>query len=101
ALDEYGGDGLAALDEPLDGVGDLVLALRARLEPLDRVVDAGVEDVDARHREVARRLRWLLDESADAAVLDHGDAQGARVGNLDEGQHRVDAGAGVERVGEG
>src|SRR5690606_34802917 len=78
---------LAGLDHPLDRVGDLVLALGAGLQALDRIVDRGVEDVDPGHGQVAGRVGRLLDEALDAPVLDHGDPELARVRHLDERQH--------------
>jgi len=69
------------VDEPLDGIGDLELATRRRLDGPDRVVDLGVEEVDADQREVpgihelgraAHRTGWAVEggQEAIAARLD-------------------------------
>ena len=58
----------ALIDEPLDGIGDLELAARRRLDRPHRVVDARTEQVDARDGEVGRRILRLLDELHDLAV---------------------------------
>ena len=48
ALQDLVADAQALVDEPLDGIGDLELAARRRLDRPHRVVDARTEQVDAR-----------------------------------------------------
>ena len=51
----------------------------------DRVVDVGVEEVDADEREVGRRVVRLLDQPHHLAVgVEHGDAELARVVDVRE-----------------
>ena len=73
-------DAQAAVDEVLDGVGDLELAARRGPDRLRRLQDRRGEHVDAHQREVARRLRGLLHQPHDPAVLQLGDAVGLGVG---------------------
>ena len=81
------------VDQPLDGVGDLQLAARRRLDRPHRLVDRRVEQVDADEGEVRRRVGRLLDERDDVAVgVERGDAEAVRVGHLleqDLGRRRV------------
>ena len=51
-----------AVDQVLDGVGDLELVPEARPDALDRLEDLRAEHVDADQREVALRLLRLLDQ---------------------------------------
>ena len=51
------------VDQPLDRVGDLQLAASRRLDRGDRLVDRGVEQVDADEGEVGRRVVRLLDQA--------------------------------------
>ena len=68
ALEDLVADGVAAVDEPLDGIGDLELAARGRFDGGDGLVDGGGEQVDADEGEVRRRVDRLLDEADDAAL---------------------------------
>jgi hypothetical protein len=72
------------LDVPVVDVGDLELAARRRLEPLDDFEDARVVNVDAGHREAAPGLEGLLLDAGDAAVLEHRDAEALGIVNLGE-----------------
>ena len=58
---------LPLVDEPLDGVGDLQLAARRRIDRPDGLVDRPVEQVHADEGEVRRRVGGLLDELDDVA----------------------------------
>ncbi len=86
-----------AVDEVLDGVGDLQLAAARGPDGLGRLHDRRGEHVDPDQGEVAARLRRLLDQGHHAAVLQLGDAVRLRVGHALEQDHRV-AGAGAEAV---
>ena len=90
----------AAVDEPLDRVGDLQLAARGGLDRLGGGVDDRREHVDADEREVGLRLRRLLDEALDGAVAaELRDAVVLGVGDRREEDHRVRA-AGAELRGQ-
>src|SRR5699024_7517355 len=81
----------ALLDEAEDGVRNLVLILRARLELLDYRVDRPVEHVHAGDRQVARRYFRFFHELGDAAVFDDRHAQLAGIFDRHERQDGVDA----------
>ena len=103
ALEHLVADGVAVVDQPLDGVGDLELAAPRRLDGGDRLVHERREQVDADEGEVRRRVGRLLDEAHDlAAGAELGDAEALRVGHLaqeDAGRRRVGAAVEGRRVG--
>ena len=84
AVHDVGPDHEAAIDQVLDGVGDLQLVPRARRDPRDRLEDLRAEHVDAHQGEVAPRLLRLLHEAHDFAVAQLGDAEHLRVGHARE-----------------
>ena len=76
----------------LDRVGDLELAARGGRDGLDRLPDAGSEEVDADQGEVGARLLRLLDQPRHAAVaVELGDAV------LAAGRRRAGAGSSRRR----
>ena len=79
AVDEVRPHLEAAVDQILDGVGDLQLVAEARLDPLHRVEHCGREHVHADEREVALRLLRLFDQPDDLAVGELGDAKHLRI----------------------
>ena len=79
AVDEVRPHLEAAVDQVLDGVGDLELVAEARLDALHRVEDRRREHVDADQREIALRLLRLLDQPDDPAVGQLGDAEHLRI----------------------
>ena len=81
AVDDVRADGQAAIDQVLDGVGDLELVAEARLDPVDRLEHFGPEHVDADQRQVADRFLRLLDQPDDLAVAQLGDAEHLRIGH--------------------
>lgn len=96
-----GPDGRAVGHQPLDGVGDLQLAARARHDRVDGLVDGWGEEVDADERQVGARHRGLLDEPLhDARRVHLGHAERARVLDLGD-EHlggrtqRVELGGGL------
>jgi len=76
----------AAVDQVLDGVGDLELAARRGPDPLDRVKDVAIEHINAHERQVGARLRGFLDQLPDllAVLRKLGDTELLRIGDLGE-----------------
>src|SRR6186997_2242940 len=66
---------LAGTDVVVVDVGDLELAAARRLEFRDDVEDFGLIAIEARDGEAAWRIRRLLDDLHDAAVLDARNAE--------------------------
>ena len=81
ALDQVRADLERAIDEVLNGVGDLELIAEARPDALHGGEDLRAEHVDADECQVALRFLRLLDESDDAAVLEFGHAEHLRIGH--------------------
>src|SRR6185503_4671422 len=80
-LDDVRADGEAAVDQVLDGVGDLELVAEARRDPVHRLEDLGPEHVHADEREIADRLLRLFDETNDPAVVELRGANPADAGS--------------------
>ncbi len=72
---------MTLVDEPLDGIRDLELPSRRRLDRLDRLEHRGVEHVDADEGEVGGRHLRLLGEAHHLAVLELGHPELGRVGH--------------------
>ena len=81
AVDDVRPDLEAAIDQVLDGVGDLELVAEAGLDALDRLEHRRREHVDADQREIALRLLRLLDQPDDLAVRQLGHAEHLRIGH--------------------
>ncbi len=80
-LAHHGGSGL---DQALDAVGDLVLAARRGRHAVEHLEEPRREAVQARYREVARRVLRLLDEPHDALAVHLRHPEGGRVLDLHE-----------------
>src|SRR5258705_3697859 len=81
SLDDVRSYGETAVDQVLDGVGDLELVTETRLDAVHRFEDVGTEHIHADEREVADRLLRLFDEAHDLAVLELRDAEHLRIGH--------------------
>jgi hypothetical protein len=80
ALDPRSADLAAVVEQPLHRIGDLELATVRRLDAAGGVEDRRGEQVDADQREVAGRIRGLLDQAHDpAGVVELDDAEARRV----------------------
>ena len=85
AVEDLVADPVAAIDQPLDRVGDLELAAGRRLYCRDGFMDHWVEEVDADEREIGRRFKGLFDQSSHLpGRIQVGDPKLARV--IDAGE---------------
>ena len=85
-LDPVALDPVAAVDQPLDRVGDLELAAPGGLDRPRGLEDRRAEHVDADERQVAGRVLRLLDQAHDPVAVELGDAvvlgSGTRVSRI-------------------